>query len=243
MDMTNETAKVNSDSPVDDRWHSSFRQGCVVILWIGVGLVALGFILPLFFRDIRPTVRRMECSNNLRQLVVAIRAYEFKYKQLPPLYSVSDDGTRLHSWRTFILPFMEQKALYDRIDLSKPWNDPANSLARSTIVPSFTCPGAKLKPGYTTYLAVVSPDSCLQPNVGRKLEEVTDGDSNTAALVECDSSISVHWMEPTDASIEQFLAQRDSSNNRMAMCTILSCSIAALRLSHLIYHNRGLKRS
>ena len=75
----------------------------------------------------REAARRMQCSNNLKQIALALHNYHSAYGTLPPAYTIDVDGNRLHSWRTLILPYMEQDALYQQIDFSKPWDDPANA--------------------------------------------------------------------------------------------------------------------
>ena len=73
--------------------------------------------------------------------------YEQAYNALPPAYTVDANGRPLHSWRTLILPYLEQESLYQTIDLSKPWNDPANARAVETAFPSFD---ALRRPGRRT---------------------------------------------------------------------------------------------
>src|SRR5262245_21426383 len=77
-------------------------------------------------RMAREAARRMQCNNHLRQIAIALQNYHDAYQCLPPAYTVDAAGKPLHSWRTLILPFMEGKAVYDKIDLSKPWDDPVN---------------------------------------------------------------------------------------------------------------------
>ncbi len=83
------------------------------------------------------------------------------YNSFPPAYTVDESGQRLHSWRTLILPFLEQDALYDSIDLSKPWDDPANRMAANTVIPAYACPSSASDPGMTNYVAVVDPSSVM----------------------------------------------------------------------------------
>lgn len=83
----------------------------VVIAIIGV-LVAL--LLPAV-QAAREAARRSQCSNNLKQIGLAILNYEDTYKVLPA-HGV-DRGGHDHSWFIRILPFMEQGALYDSLDV------------------------------------------------------------------------------------------------------------------------------
>ena len=93
----------------------------------------------------------------------------------------------MHSWRTLILPFLEGKALYDKIDLSKAWDDPANAAARESQVFQYVCPEAQCSPNQTTYLAVVATKSCLQPGKPRDLPDISGELGNKLLVVEVDS--------------------------------------------------------
>jgi hypothetical protein len=61
------------------------------------------------------------------------------YGSFPPAYTVDSNGRMLHSWRTLLLPYLEQEHLYRQIDLSKPWYDPANAAAFEATVDVFQC--------------------------------------------------------------------------------------------------------
>ena len=170
-------------------------------LLVVVGII--GLLIALLLPAVRSSgeaSRRASCSNNLKQIAIALRNYEAEYHALPPACTVDADGKPLHSWRTLILPYIEQKALYDKIDLTKPWDDPANQAARDTSVHAYHCPSANVPAGDTTYLAVVGPNSCLQSAAPRPLAEITDSHDLTLLVMEVDTGHAVHWMSPTDAS-------------------------------------------
>jgi prepilin-type N-terminal cleavage/methylation domain-containing protein/prepilin-type processing-associated H-X9-DG protein len=85
----------------------------VVIAIIGV-LVAL--LLPAV-QSAREAARRTQCQNNLKQMGLAVHGYEDTWKRMPSSLmggetSCQDDGL---GWGLALLPFMEQKALYDQI--------------------------------------------------------------------------------------------------------------------------------
>lgn len=171
---------------------------CVGLLCvIAILFVLVGLFLPAT-RRARPASYRMSCSNNLKQIALALHNYEAAYGSFPPAWTVDEDGNRLHSWRTLLLPYLEYKPLYDTIDLSKPWNDPVNDEAFATRIPVFECPGAKLGACQMSYLAVVSPGSCLQAGYGRPMSWVSDAMNETLLLIEVPASQSVHWMCPQD---------------------------------------------
>src|SRR5262249_20258199 len=75
-------------------------------------LVVFGIIAILIFlflpavRSSGPAVLRVQCTNNLKQIALALYNYEQEHKALPPAYTVDANGRPLHSWRTLILPYL-----------------------------------------------------------------------------------------------------------------------------------------
>jgi prepilin-type processing-associated H-X9-DG protein len=181
---------------------------------LGVSLVGLAilFFLPTV-RYAGPAAYRNSCQNKMKQLAVAIQNYVDDHGALPPAYTVDADGKPLHSWRTLILPYIEQVELFKSIDLTKPWDDPVNAKARQTVVEEYHCPSL---PGpedsKTTYLAVVTSNSAMQASKRRSVAEITDGASKTLLLVEVDPEHAVPWMSPMDASEEVVLKIGPDSN-------------------------------
>lgn len=171
---------------------------------IAVVVVVLALLLPAV-RFSREPERRTQCGNNLKQIAMALLNYEAEYGALPPAYTVDAEGQPLHSWRTLILPYLEHQTIYDKIDLSKPWNDPANSDAYQTELSAYQCPSAACPANHTTYLAVVAPNGCFRPGKPRKLSEFTDDLSMTLMVIDVDADRHVHWMAPTDVREQQIL--------------------------------------
>lgn len=167
----------------------------VVIAIIGIGIALL---LPAT-RSARPAAYRNQCCNNLKQIALALMSYEADYHTLPPAYTVDAEGKPLHSWRTLILPYLEQKPLYERIDLTKAWDDPVNSAAGQASVSAYRCPAADCPANHTVYLGIVANDGCLRPAKPRALSEITDDHAETLLVIEADSPHAVPWMAPVDA--------------------------------------------
>src|SRR5216117_2575199 len=86
----------------------------VVIAIIGV-LVAL--LLPAV-QAAREAARRMRCQNNLKQIGLASHNHHDVVGEIPQAYS---ETTGL-SWHVYILPYIEQQALYNNFDLVTPNN-------------------------------------------------------------------------------------------------------------------------
>jgi type II secretory pathway pseudopilin PulG len=179
---------------------------------IGIIGLLMALLLPAT-RSARPAARRMQCVNNLKQIALALHNYESTYKALPPIYTVDAAGKPLHSWRTLILPYLEQQPLYETIDLSKPWNDPANAKAYATEMSQYRCPELNLPTSNTTYLAMVAPNGCFLPDRSRRLSEITDDRGSTLMVIEVDSGHAVHWMAPMDA--DESLVMGISSKSKL----------------------------
>ena len=208
----------NPDQPVY-RPASSTNTPVIIVLIVllacsvpTIGILA-GLLLPAI-QQAREAARRMSCSSNIRQIGIGLLNYEYSYKSLPPAYTVDEQGNKLHSWRTLILPFMEQQALYDRIDLSKPWNDPVNSFAMEMSIPAYTCPSTPGSKTLTTYKVIVDQNCAFPGSTGRPIREVTDGTSNTIMVFESDMQSAVHWMEPEDASLAEYLSNGQTPGSK-----------------------------
>lgn len=191
-----------------EAFDSSSRTNRRVVGWV-LSLAVIGLLIALLIpapRGAREAARRNQCLNNLKQIALALLNYEQDHGALPPAYTVDDDGNRLHSWRTLILPYMEEKALYDSIDFSKPWDDPVNQHARETAIDSYMCPSADHELGLTTFLAVVGPESAFSGSDQRRLADVTDEHGQTITVIDAPAGRAVHWMSPGDLSIEDILS-------------------------------------
>jgi prepilin-type N-terminal cleavage/methylation domain-containing protein/prepilin-type processing-associated H-X9-DG protein len=160
----------------------------VVVAIIGI-LAAL--ILPAI-QSARESSRRLSCSNNLRQMAIALNAYSTATRALPK--SVNGQSYSLHA---MILPFLDQKPVYDAINFNLDVSDSANLTMMNTRLAIFICPSDyKLtNPGANYYYGnrgygfnpnghynngfIVDPES---PNID--FQDCIDGTATTAALCE-----------------------------------------------------------
>ncbi len=177
---------------------------------IAILAVLVALCLPAVTRS-RYGARLAQCKNNLKQISLALRSYESEYHCLPPAYTVGENGKPLHSWRTLILPYLEQGDLYKKIDLTKPWNDPVNAEAARAIVPAFKCPSADCPAEHTSYVAVVAANGSFRSAEPRTLAEITNNHGETLLVLEVDAKHAVPWMAPSDADLAIFKALGSST--------------------------------
>ncbi len=115
----------------------------VVITIIGI-LIAL--LLPAV-QAAREAARQMQCSNNLRQIGLALHNYHTMLGSFPPGYistvgpnGAADDQGPGWGWAAMMLPYLDQQNLCNQIRFDKDIKDAANATARSTSLSSFLCP-------------------------------------------------------------------------------------------------------
>lgn len=174
-----------------------------------LGNVSGGAVVPILVALLLPAVqqareaaRRTQSRNNLKQLALAMHNYESVHNHFPQGTVESDDlepEDRI-SWGYSVLPYIEQQALYDKIDASKGWADPANANAVGTAIPALrnpSQPGPRINPSASDYvgMAGVGEDAALlendDPKAGifgynrvTKMRDITDGTSNTIMIMD-----------------------------------------------------------
>jgi prepilin-type processing-associated H-X9-DG protein len=87
----------------------------------------------------REAARRTQCSNNLKQIGLAMTAFHDANGRLP--YAVSTCCSPAGEiWTTFIMPFMEEQALHDQFDFTKQFSHSRNQALVSHVISTFICP-------------------------------------------------------------------------------------------------------
>lgn len=183
----------------------------LLVVALACGGILAALLIPAV-SSARQAAQRMQCANNLKQISLALHNYESVYQSFPPAFTVDENGNKLHSWRTLILPYMEQGALYERIDLSKPWNDDANAFLAATEIGVFSCPSGNLEPGATTYVAVIDPSGIFGDTEPTRQRDIPDGISNTLLVVEVDTASAVPWASPQDTDTASYLASLSANS-------------------------------
>jgi hypothetical protein len=192
--------------------------GVVGSLMIGPAIL-LALLLPAV-QKVREASVRVQSSNNLHQIGLAMHNYHDTYGVFPPSVVFDKDGKPLYSWRVLILPFIEADLLYKQFHLDEPWDSPNNKPLLARMPRTFMDP-ADVTPesGMTHYQVFDGPgapfDSSARPLVSFSLAGVngppgqlqmsnrrltiagiTDGLANTLLVVEAPEG--VPWSKPQD---------------------------------------------
>jgi prepilin-type N-terminal cleavage/methylation domain-containing protein/prepilin-type processing-associated H-X9-DG protein len=112
----------------------------VVIAIIGI-LIAL--LLPAV-QSAREAARRIQCTNHMKQVGVALHNHENDKRRLPSsmmghLPNGGIDWTGFTA-QTQLLPYLEEMAIYEGIDFTNRWLHEINQKAGKAAVPVYTCP-------------------------------------------------------------------------------------------------------
>lgn len=187
----------------------------LVVIAIIAMLVAL--LLPAV-QATREAARRASCANNLVQWILAIHNYEMAHTFLPP-GTLEFKGPVLsqakgyhHGWMTQILPYVEERNIYDAIDRQVGVYDAKNSPVRRLRLRIAQCPSDSIGLGPMSNYAAVHHDveapidtdnrGVFFLNSRVRYEDVTDGSSHTLFLGERNGEgRDLGWMSGTRATL------------------------------------------
>jgi prepilin-type N-terminal cleavage/methylation domain-containing protein/prepilin-type processing-associated H-X9-DG protein len=123
----------------------------VVIAIMGV---LMGLLLPAV-QAAREQSRRLSCTNNLKQIGLALAIYTQQHDGLPPGYVSAWDPLLKRElgpgwgWSSMILPELELQAAFNKIQFHLPISDPSHATIRTTGFGVFFCPSDPMLPTWT----------------------------------------------------------------------------------------------
>jgi prepilin-type N-terminal cleavage/methylation domain-containing protein/prepilin-type processing-associated H-X9-DG protein len=183
-----------------------------------VVIAIIGLLVSILLPSVqaaRESSRRVSCQNNLKQVGLAVINYE-SAKHTLPVAGITETGTgslyfdtragKMISWVVLVLPFMEEKGLYDQFDLSRNILDQPNEPQAKTIS-TMLCPSDMARDSFFAdhsltndkhfakgnYAAYVSPfhveyqnyyPGALISGRSQNLKSIVDGISKTILVAE-----------------------------------------------------------
>lgn len=181
---------------------SGMSTGMIVGIVIGViflfFLVCGGILALLLFPAVgaaRTAAQRVDRSNRLKMVGLAIHNYHAAHRCLPAAVNANADGNTTYGWRVAI----DSPQSFDD---SSSWDDPVNEAARNNAPHLFAAVNGA--PGETNIFGIVSEDATLvpTPNTRLRFRDVLDGASNTVIAIELPNR-TTNWASTENLTPEQ----------------------------------------
>jgi prepilin-type processing-associated H-X9-DG protein len=208
-----------------------------LLVVIAIIAVLIGLLLPAV-QKVREAAARTKCTNNLKQLGLAMHNYHGEQGALPPAYvNKGPYGTSgfnfTHGWAAFILPYIERQDLANLYRWDYPLYAPENQPVVATQVKLFQCPSAPEPDRYMTitvfaafgtkgacgdYTITLGVDSALA-QLG-KVDQVGDyrgalTNTPTATLTLSPAPRGTRLMDITDGTTNTILLAEDAGRPRL----------------------------
>ena len=183
--------------------------GLILSLLSFLMLLPVALLVPAVYK-VRSAAARMQDSNNLKQLAIAMHNHHDVNNAFPQASAYQDaNGTPLLSWRVALLPYLDEQQLFSRFRLDEPWDSPNNKALLPLMPKMYALPNDPSQaPGMTRYQVFVGPGSVFEPlkdnrpflpgqvRLGCRISSITDGSSNTILIAT--SATPVPWTKPDD---------------------------------------------
>src|SRR5262245_13350021 len=130
-----------NESPLSGKRRPSTLVPAALQLALIVGTGSVLLAGAFVWQTIRLRQRHVGmCVENVRQIVLARQHSHDTNGVFPPAYLADESGSPMHSWRVLLLPYLGQKALYDKYLFGEPWDGPHNKLLQSQTPQVYQCP-------------------------------------------------------------------------------------------------------
>ena len=197
------------------------RRGFTLIeLLVVIAIIAIliGLLLPAV-QKVREAAARSKCTNNMKQIGLAMHMYHDTNKYFPPAFSSTPTWPQANwAWSTWILPYIEQSALFNSLNPSAN-AFASNTLTTGTIPPVYLCPSDP-----TSGTTVNNYFSGFAKNSYLVSEQVSDGGSQYTILTITDGTSNTIMAGERDMQnqVGGIWAGRDSNSPSVSVASVIA---------------------
>ena len=219
---------------------------------VAIIAMLIAILLPAVQR-VREAARRSACGNNLHQIALALQNHHDTHGTFPPggiepRIAPNDTLKRQLAWSAFLLPYVEQKPIFDQIHFDKPFDAAENATAAATVLPVFLCPSVARATnlnegrGACDYGGIYGeringpnnpPKGAMLYDRRLAMRHITDGTSNTLAIGEdggwidgqwisaknvFDQAYAINWQPPPKQMKENEIRSQHGGGANVALC-------------------------
>jgi len=192
------------------------RRGGFTLIELLVVLAIIGVLIGLLLPAVqaaREAANRAQCLNNLRQMGLACHAYHDTERRFPPggweWRPFRNTTRRQLAWSMLLLPHLEQRPLFDDLNMAAAYDAPENATGAATVLSVYLCPSSRREDvrvegrGASDYGGIFGEriTSPNQPPKGAMLYDrplpisaIRDGTSNTLLVSEDTAMIDGQWI-------------------------------------------------
>jgi hypothetical protein len=182
------------------RPRSSIRRTLWTLLVLGIAVPTLCLLCAGLLQvaiEGHGDPRGIVCKNNLSNFGKALHNYNSSLGSFPPAFIADANGKPMHSWRTLLLPYLDEPQIRRAYRFDEPWDSPHNWQLQDRSLNFSRCRDDESPENQTTYVAIVGPGTMWPGAHPCTVSEFADGTSNTIMLVEVPNS-GIPWLEPRD---------------------------------------------
>lgn len=174
------------------------QNGTTITLTIKTpdGLEKLPELLKPFIAQAKAAAERSRKKSDFKQILLAMHNYHETYNFMPtadgPGHSDDKIKSGLLSWRVYLLPMLDEPGLYNQFHLDEPWDSEHNK----TLIKRMPKVFGNDPEGKTSVHVFIGEGTPFGGKRGPKFRDITDGISNTLAIVEAGPDKAEIWTKP-----------------------------------------------
>ena len=146
-------------------------------------------------------IDKRQIRNSLKQIALAFHNYHDVNSGFPRADGDASGDTTGLSWRVHLLPYLDEAELFNQFHFDEAWDSEHNKTLISQMPAIFESPGVDDE-GKTSIHVFTGENTLFHGDKGSKIQEITDGSSNTILAVIAGSDKAEVWTKPGGLEVD-----------------------------------------